>query len=693
MSFLSAALMSTLAPLVALPLIIHLLNKGFPAQFSFPSVRLIKETLERRSMLHRWRHLILLLLRTAFLVLLLLAFLQPVLRRFATPLEAIGARHVLIVLDHSVSMEHRGDGPSSRERAVREAGRLLETLDARDVVNVVLLDENPSACFLEFSRDHAAADRFLKTLKPGLGRGDVNGATAFAARLLAKASTRPELYYISDFQRRNWANADFSALPPRVKLFFIQVGPRHVGNHAILDARLGRNRLLAGETVPIEVLVGNFAPEPLRGRLTAVVDERLSLDQDIDIEPWATGRISLPVPAGGPGLHLCEVRLPPDALPYDDRFYLALPVQEQEEVLIVTDDPDELTSGTYFLKTALNPYENQSGSLLPRVIQSADLTPARLGGVRKMFFSHLNPLSDQTCSDVAKYLFQGGGLVYFLDGSAETGNLDRLEAQLGPGTLPLRLSERRTATNVVSGAQQVVRGDFRSPYLKMFDGPARQDLSLLEFYDYYQGSDTGVGGVLLTYGDDSPAMAVAHHGLGTLLLLNFSAGELSSNLARQRLFPAWMQELVKVMSSAEPPATAHVVGETLRTEVWRSELRDYGFRDPAGGPVAVQSHAVGERYTVTFTLDQVGFYTLGSPRAIYAFGVNVSPDEADLRPIEPSVLPDEFAADRDAHLISGLEAYEELARGRPIFHWFLMGALAVLVLESMFQFLLAKVAS
>src|SRR5271154_6701814 len=121
MSFLSPELFAFLIPLAALPLVLHLLNKGFPRHFPFPSIQLIRETMARRSKLHRWRHWILLLLRTIFLLLLLLAFLQPVLQRFGTDPTNRAARQVLIVVDHSLSMEDKGDGPTSRERAIYEA--------------------------------------------------------------------------------------------------------------------------------------------------------------------------------------------------------------------------------------------------------------------------------------------------------------------------------------------------------------------------------------------------------------------------------------------------------------------------------------------------------------------------------------------------------------------------------------------
>jgi hypothetical protein len=684
MSFLDSGLFAALVPLVALPVVIHLLNRGFPRRFKFPSIELIKETLSRRSKIHRWRHLILLLLRAAFLILLLLAFLRPVLRRFGSDPASRVARTVLIVLDHSLSMEHTGDGPTSRERATHEAAKLIDTLGPNDAVNILLMDSEPTTSSITFTKDAAEAKRFLAKLKPGLGRGDVNLANALATRILPKETVRPEVYYISDFQRKNWANANFASLPPAAKLYFVDVGPRHRDNRAILDARLSDSQPLAGDTVPIEITIGNYSSEPFNGRVSLTLDNRLSFDQEVSIAPWSEGKTVAPVPAGGPGPHICEARIPADALEYDNHFFLTFTVQEKEEVLIVTDGPVDPKSGAYFLKAALNPFENGAGPLLPRVISSGELTPARLAGIHKMFFTRLQRLTPQAAGTVAKYLYDGGGLVCFLDGRSDAENLAELEKAIGPNTMPMRLALRRSAANIGSGAQTVARGDFKSRYLKIFQGATRHDLSLLEFYDYYQAAATKAGGELLVFADDSPAMAALHHGLGALLLLNFSADENSSNLARQRIFPAWMQELAKAVSAEEPPPPAHVIGETVVAEVWRDASRN-DLLGPTGAKAASQREMVGERLMLSFRPTEPGFYTLKSPRQNYAWGVNPSPDESDLRQIDKDALPREFASDHQAAFVSGRQDFEELAKGRPIFHWFIFAGLLALAMESLFQ--------
>src|SRR6185312_664729 len=306
-----------------------------------------------------------------------------------------------------------------------------------------------------------------------------------------------------------------------------------------------------------------------------------------------------------------------------------------------------------------------------------------------VFLTKINRLNSGEADALAKFIFRGGGLVYFLDGPADAENLAALEKIIGPNTMPLRLSNRNIATNVLSGAQQVVRGDFKSPYLKLFAGDARQDLSLLEFYDYYHAGATSAGGVLLEYGDGSPAMASVHYGLGTLLILNFSAGELSSNLARQRIFPAWMQDLTKAISTAEPPPSSHLIGEAIHTEIWRNEMRS-DLLGPAGDAVTTQRELTGERCALTFTPQQLGFYTLGTPKPAYVFAVNPATDQSDLRAMDKSLLPTEFADNHEAHLVGGGDDYAELAQGHPIFQWFILAALAVVLVESTFQFFIRR---
>ena len=693
MSFLNASLLAGLAALVGLPLLIHVLNLKFPKLFEFSSVKHIRETVAQRSRVFRWRHLILLALRTLFVLALLLAFLRPLLPRFGSAANATTSRAVVLIFDHSLSMEHKGGGVSSRQRAENEADKILSTLGAEDAVNVILADAAPKTAFVDFSHNLAEVRRIVGAIKPGLGRADFTQANALAARLLAKSEARTDIYYLTDFQRKNWANVDFTMLPPSVRMFFVDVAPPVRDNRAILAATINQSQILAGDTVTLEIEIGNFRDQAMQEPVKVVLDARSTFEKDIVVAPWSTAKITLPIPPGAPGLHQCEVSLAPDDLAADDRFFLTIPVMEKEGILIVSDVPDPQRDAVLYLKTALNPYENLAGSLLPKHVGAAGLTPAEFAGVRKVFVSRCGKLNDASAKLVADFLFHGGGVVWFLDGENDAANLALLQGAMATTQLPLKLGARRTAKNIGTGAQQIIKGDFKSRYLRLFRGPLRQNLALLEFYDIYDAAATGGGSVLLTYTDDTPAMASANHGLGTLLLLNFSVSEFSSNLARQRIFPAWMQEIVKNITSEEPLPTSSAIGETVTDEVWKSELKDHPIKRPGGEPLEVKTEALGERIAISFVPEELGFYTHRSTKLLHAYAVNANPDESDLRPIDRALLPEQLGEKgQQGFFVEGRADFSDLVLGKPIFHWFILAGVSLLVIELLIQAFVVRAA-
>ena len=654
----------------------------------------IRETIAQRSRVFRWRHLLLLLLRTAFVVLLLLAFLKPLLRRFDSTADAHAARAVLIIVDHSLSMEHKGGGLSSRQRAENEADKILATLAAEDSVDIVTAGQASQTAFFELSRHHAEARQFLSAIKPGFSRANFTQANGVAARLLAQSSSRPEIYYLSNFQRRNWANVDFTALPPTARLFFVDCGPPQRDNRAILGATVSQAQILAGDTVTLEIEVGNFRDQPMDEPVKVVLDGRTSFEKEISVAPWSTAKVTLPVPPGGPGLHQCEISIAPDDLALDDHYFLTIPVMEKEGILIVSDAPDPKRDAVLFLKTALNPYENLAGSLLPEHVPAAGVTSAKLAEVRKIFFTRAGRLNDAAAKLVADFIYHGGGVVYFLDGDNDQANLAALERAVAAGPLPLRLGARRVAKNVGTGAQQIIRGDFKSRYLRLFRGANRQNLALLEFYDIYDATPTGTGNVLLTYADDTPAMASLNHGLGTMLFLNFSVSEFSSNLARQRIFPAWMQEIVKNITSDEPLPSSSQVGEVVADEIWKSELAANPLRKPSGEPLEVKVEALGERVGIAFTPEELGFYTLRGAKLLHSYAVNPPPDESDLRLIDRALLPEQLTEKgQTGFFVQGREDFENLILGKPIFHWCVLAAVFLLLVEILFQLFIQRTAT
>lgn len=684
MTFLNAGIFGAIFAAAGIPVVIHLLNKQFPKLFEFSSVVLLRETTAQRSRLYKWRHRILMAMRTLFLVLLLLAFLKPVLPRFGGITSHGSGRMVLIIFDHSLSMEHRDGGQTARQRAQTTADQILASLSAEDVCNVVVAGAIPGTCFLDWSHNHTQARTFLRDLKQGTGIADFSLANATASRLLGKEAENAEIYYLSDFQRKNWAGVDYTMLPPSARLFWTPAADGVRENSAVLSAAPAQSRLLSGDTVTVEVELGNFAEKPLQAPVRVTVDGGATFERDAFVGPWSSGKVSLPIPAGAPGIHLVEVSIPPDDLPEDNRYQFVVTVADKESVLLVTEAESPGTDAPHYLRMALNPYEGREGSLKPEQIGSAALSSAKLATVRKVIIARAGGLSEKAAEELAAFIFGGGGVVWFLDGPAEQTTVENLSKKIG-SPLPLSVGPIRIAKRVGTDAQQIARGDFQSKYLRMFRGSRRQDLGLLEFYDIRDCTATTAGKVLLHFADDTPAMAELTHGLGTLLMLNFSANELSSNLARQRAFPAWLHEIVKHLSSEDVAPTATTVGQAIAGEGWAADLASAPMRAPDGSVLVLKVDPLGERAGYSFVAEQTGFYTQRKEGVvIQAFAVNSPPDESDLRPLDAAQLAKQ-TGDLTGHVVAGRDDMNDLVHGRPLWHWFILAATALLGIELLFQ--------
>ncbi len=687
MNFLHGSLWPALGLMAGVPLLIHLLNLQFPAVFNFPTVKYLRESVAQRSRLFRWRHLLLLLLRTLFCLALLLAFLKPVLPRLGSDGEAAFGRAVLVLIDRSLSMEYREAGLSGRKRAGDQARKIISSLGANDKMNVIAVGTTSSACFTHLSDDGQKASRFIEDLGPSLGKADFTQANAAAGQLLANTDKQQEIYYVSDFQRKTWASVDFSALPRNARIFFVDVAGKPRGNRAVLGASVSQSQMISGDSVTVDVEIGNFQDEPLQDPLKVVLDGNVSFEKEVFVGPWSVGKVSIPMMPGGAGLHLCELSLAPDNLPEDDHSFLVIPVQEKEGILIVSDAAVDQRSAALYLKMALNPYENASGSIRPEVIATNELDVTRLATVRKVFISGGSaPFSEAAAKALAEFIFNGGGMLYFLDGQSDAQNLAALQKAMGNVEMPLRLGAKRVAKNLASGAQQISKGDFKSRFLRLFRGSQRQNLSLLEFYDIHEATATGSGQVVLNFADETPAMGVLNHGLGTVVLMNFSVSELSSNLARQRVFPAWIQDIVKNLASTEAVELSSVVNNAVHDEVWKKELADAPLTRPSGAPLDLTAVRMGQRVAISFTPEEVGFYTMRKAKLLHAYGVNPEPGESDLRPIDRDLLPGDLGnVGKRGFYVDGADDLQNLVKGQPVFHWLIYLALGLLMAELAFQ--------
>ncbi|MFM9055989.1 MAG: BatA domain-containing protein, partial [Bacteroidota bacterium] len=113
--FLAPAFLFGIA-LIAIPILIHLFNFRRYKRVEFTNVRFLKNVQEQTSRTSRLKHLLVLLSRILAIVMLALAFAQPVIRHANADLVKAGDP-VSIFVDNSFSMNAQGAKGALLDRA------------------------------------------------------------------------------------------------------------------------------------------------------------------------------------------------------------------------------------------------------------------------------------------------------------------------------------------------------------------------------------------------------------------------------------------------------------------------------------------------------------------------------------------------------------------------------------------------
>ena len=687
MQFLNLSSLWILWPLVGIPLLIHWLSKRSPRKYMFSSLDDIRSVMAGRSRLFRWRHLIMLLLRTAALIALLFAFFRPLISSSDNPPGA--KRAVLILVDHSLSMTHKESGTTALTRAHAEVKRLLNSLNADDQFNLIRVDHSPQTAFPEFSTDKKSAMKFLEKSPPALTHANFLAANYTVQRLTEEWEGDVDVYYFSDFQRRNWADISCDMLPQQARLFFTSAtNDSQRPNQSLQSLSIGSGSVIAGGEVNIKARVANYSKDTWKGRLEAGFDASSQRDHELVLPAWSEKEVNFAVPVPSSGLIGLSASLPSDELAADNQRHLIVDAKGKEEVILLSGRPKEPGSPgpSLFLSTAVDPFLGEDGAYKIKHLDVSTLNPANVSSSTRLIASRIPRLNDAQAGTLITFLQNGGGVILFLDGEDDRENLLKLGEISGEPTA-IQLKQKLETNHIPNGYMKVASGDFRSRFLELFAGTRRQNLANLEFYSLHHAAASGHGRILLSYADGTPAMAQSTIGLGTLLICNFSVAETESNLARQRLFPAWIHEmLLRIHSTGSAALESYQVGDSIVGEGWSREIMGRDLLGPNDEILKSKQDMSGERTRINFKAERTGVHrvTDGNHRNALAFAVNTDPDQSDLRTIDPSVLPTRANRSHDkASYVGTTSNYATLLHGKPAYHWFLIAALLFLLVEGL----------
>lgn len=456
-------------PLVAAPLVIHLINLLRYRRVEWAAMEFLLASRKRYRTRAILRQLLLLALRTIAIAGLVFGLAQPRWRSAFAGLFGGGGQH-LVLLDDSFSM---GDlstatgGPASGGESAFDRGRRVVERVAADLagagkgdrVSVGLFSQIASKDSPEFLVERLPmAPRAVQQVRDLLGRTRPSATgigpgepLALTAALAAAADAPRTAWIVSDFRSRDWRPAETTAAVRQlagagwaIRLVDCGFQPPAAGNLAITRLEAVGGVPAAGVVVPIEVEITNDGT-------AAVLDLPLSLRED----GAARGGLRIPeIPAGGsvtrrfevrfsdPGGHVIEARLPADILPADDVARCVAEVVPAIDVLLVCDDPAEsLRRGdALYVSAALAPGSGAPTGLRPRVEPPAAISTIDLTAFDVIWLLDVERLDPPAITALEAHARSGGGLVFFGGPRTNAGFVNRMLYRNGEGVFPVPLA-------------------------------------------------------------------------------------------------------------------------------------------------------------------------------------------------------------------------------------------------------------
>lgn len=444
------------------PLVIHLLNRRRYRVVQWGAMDFLREAMQRNRRIMQIRDIVLLVLRTAAVLLFGLALAQPFI---ATREEEFSDRqplHAVIVVDNSLSMGYAALDGDLLAKAKDRARQLIDKLPPGSKISVI-----PACGGRDYTLDpYQTKENALEALDQ-IEIVDRSASLVRAVNEAKRASeAAPELakriVFISDQQQLNWRdlrNADVLKDLPAMQV--VDVAPAEWENTWIADLRVQDGLADVETPTTVVVQIEHRGSSPRRdvevkltmgdtelGSKTVTIEPGLG-GKEVDFEVVFNTLAQLPEP-DRPVFVPLRASLSPDRLAADDERHLAVPVVASLPVVFVDQygaDGEDLIQGrvgeTRPLRKLLAPRTSRSEAprqlVKVRHIALADLTQDVLADARLVVVAGVQDPGDSV-SLLRQYVQQGGRLVIAAGGNFDPVAWNNAAWQEGAGILPLPLA-------------------------------------------------------------------------------------------------------------------------------------------------------------------------------------------------------------------------------------------------------------
>src|SRR5271155_4571356 len=371
MGFLNPWFLAALAA-IGLPVYIHLLRRHIVPPQPVSSLMFFERGTQSSTRHRRLRYLLLFSLRTALLLLLVLAFANPFIRLAS---HGANSKLLLVVVDNSFSMK-----AGSRFADAKQAALQVLASRPRSQRAEVMALGGRLAILTQPIQDEGALRSAVESIQPGDSRANLSELAHGVRTLVETVRTPVELHLFSDMQKTGMpANFADMELPANVSVVLHPMGSGATPNWTVEGVNAPAQ--LADPKDPKksrgQAVIAGFGTPAASRTVSLVVNGNTIATRKVDVP--ADGRATVEFqPLDVPyGLNRCAITIDSaDGFPADDTSVFAVKRSDPERVLFVHQASD--TRSPLYFGAALAA-ANQA-SFIPQSIdsdRSADIDPGK----------------------------------------------------------------------------------------------------------------------------------------------------------------------------------------------------------------------------------------------------------------------------------------------------------------------------
>jgi hypothetical protein len=611
---------------IGLPVYIHLLRRHIIPPQPFSSLMFFERGIQSSTRHRRLRYLLLFSLRTALLLLLVLAFANPFIRLAA---GGVNSKLLLVVVDDSFSMK----AGSRFADAKQGASRLLASRPRSQRAEVMALGGR-LAVLTQPIQDAGALRSAVESIQPGDSRANL-GELAHGVRALVETVRTPvELHLFSDMQKTGMpANFADMQLPANVTVVLHPVGIAPTPNWTVesINAPAQLADPKDSKKSRVQAVIAGFGTPAAEKNVSLVVNGNTVATRKVEIP--ADGRATVEFqPLDVPyGFSRCAVKIDSaDGFPADDVSVFAVKRSDPERVLFVHQASD--TRSPLYFGAALAA-ANQASFTLQSIAseKSADIDPAKYAFVVLSDASGLPSIFENA---LLQYVRKGGSVLI------ATGTSAAHHAHIpvfGGSSSDAHVYSR-------NGYATVGETDLTHP---LFQSTAQSDAASaaaksatgwadVKVY-YVAGVDPSQTRVLVRLTDQTPLLLEKQVGEGHVLLFASGLDNLTNDLPVRPAFVSFVDRAARYLSGSDSLSGSTLVDSfvPLRTAT-ANPSAGVEIIDPDGHrALSLTEAAVAQSIQLT----RAGFYKIHFANGRDALlGVNPDRRESNLEPMANDLL-------------------------------------------------------